>query len=205
MRSRLRQTVLRVFDFTLAGCALLVVWPVMAAIALMIALDVGSPIFKQVRVGRHRRLFTLYKFRTMRAGTPSVATHLVEPGSITPLGRWLRHKKLDELPQLWNVFKGEMSLVGPRPCLPEQTALIAEREVRGVFAVRPGITGLAQLSGIDMSDPLRLAETDAAMLRDLTLPRYLHYLWLTLLGRGWGDPAQRPNSDAVRPQGRRFS
>lgn len=183
---------IRLLDVVLAATILVLLLPLLAVIALAVWLETGSPIFRQARVGRHRRLFTLYKFRTMRPGTPSVATHLVDPGSITPLGRWLRRWKLDELPQLWNVLKGDMSLVGPRPCLPEQTALIAERERRGVYAARPGITGLAQLSGIDMSEPERLAETDAAMLQGLTIGRYVRYLGLTLLGRGMGDPAHRP-------------
>lgn len=182
---------IRLLDLCLAAVAFVLLLPIMLVIALVVWLEIGSPIFRQPRVGRHRRPFTLYKFRTMRPGTPSVATHLVDSGSITPVGRWLRYWKLDELPQLWNVLKGDMSLVGPRPCLPEQTALIAERERRGVFSARPGITGLAQLSGIDMSEPERLAETDAAMLQGLTLGRYLRYLGLTLLGRGMGDPARQ--------------
>lgn len=189
---------MRMLDVILAALGLVLLAPVMALIACAVWLDGGKPIFRQTRIGRRQRPFTLYKFRTMRLGTPSMATHLVDPGRVTRLGRWLRRLKLDELPQLWNVLKGDMSLVGPRPCLPEQSELIAERDKRGVFAARPGITGLAQLSGIDMSDPVRLAKTDAAMLRELTPSRYLYYLWLTLCGRGAGDPAQRPGVDRAR-------
>jgi O-antigen biosynthesis protein WbqP len=97
----------------------------------------------------------------MRPGTSSVATHLADVNAVTRVGRFLRRTKLDELPQLWNVLKGEMSLVGPRPCLFNQTELISERASRGVFDVRPGITGLAQIQGIDMSTPKLLAETDS--------------------------------------------
>lgn len=127
------------------------------------------------------------KFRTMRPHTPSVASHLADASAITQLGAFLRRTKLDELPQLWNVLKGEMSLVGPRPCLFNQTELINERSVLGVFAARPGITGLAQVNNIDMSSPKLLAETDASMLRNLTLKMYLMYILMTVAGRGAGD------------------
>lgn len=123
----------------------------------------------------------------MKPGTASVASHLADGSSITGWGRFLRRTKLDELPQLWNVLKGEMSLVGPRPCLPNQTELIFERAQRGVFVARPGITGLAQVQGIDMSNPQRLAEVDAEMLRDFSVADYFRYIFLTALGRGAGD------------------
>ena len=116
-----------------------------------------------------------------------MASHLVEASAITPLGAFLRRTKLDELPQLWNVFKGEMSLVGPRPCLFSQTELISERALRGVFDVRPGITGLAQVNNIDMATPKLLAETDAQMLKELTLPAYFKYIFMTVGGKGSGD------------------
>ena len=100
---------------------------------------------------------------------------------------FLRRTKLDELPQLWNVLKGEMSFVGPRPCLFNQTELIAERRSRGVFEARPGITGLAQVSNIDMSTPKLLAEIDAHMLKELTMPAYFKYIFMTVGGKGSGD------------------
>ena len=140
-----------------------------------------------MRVGRNERPFTLLKFRTMRPETPSVASHLSDISAITPLGLFLRRTKLDELPQLWNVLKGEMSLVGPRPCLFNQTELIGERASRGVFNVRPGITGLAQVNNIDMSTPKLLAETDAQMLKELTLSAYFKYIFMTVGGKGSGD------------------
>ena len=129
------------------------------------------------------------KFRTMKPGTASVASHLVNAAAITRWGRFLRRTKLDELPQLWNVLKGEMSMVGPRPCLFNQEELIRERAQRCVFKARPGITGLAQTKGIDMSTPVLLAETDAAMLSDLRTSEYFRYIFLTIVGRGRGDRA----------------
>lgn len=123
----------------------------------------------------------------MRPDTASVATHLADGSAVTSLGRFLRRTKLDELPQLWNVLKGDMSLVGPRPCLLNQTELISERELHGVFSVRPGITGLAQISGIDMSTPKLLAETDALMLKEMGLLVYFKYILKTVIGSGSGD------------------
>jgi O-antigen biosynthesis protein WbqP len=127
----------------------------------------------------------------MYVGTASVPTHEVSTSRITPIGRFLRHTKLDELPQLWNVLKGEMSLVGPRPCLPEQTVLVEARRRRDVAALRPGITGLAQLRGIDMTDPERLAEIDAGYLTVASLPTDLEILINTLIsGEARGDRAR---------------
>lgn len=177
----------RLFDIFFSGFGLLLGWPALAIIAVVGWFDNGSPLFKQVRVGRFQQPFTLVKFRSMRSGTASVATHLASSESITALGHFLRRTKLDELPQLWNVLKGEMSLVGPRPCLFNQEELIAERSARGVFNVRPGITGLAQVNKIDMSTPALLAETDAKMLASLTVAKYFRYIFQTVAGKGAGD------------------
>jgi len=178
---------LRLLDIVLAAIGLIVTAPVMLIILVLGYFDTGSPLFTQVRVGRHQRPFTLIKFRTMRQGTESVATHLVNPAVVTPLGAMMRRTKLDELPQLWNVLKGEMSMVGPRPCLFNQEELLEARAVRGVFAARPGITGLAQVQGIDMSTPALLADTDARMLSNLGMAAYLGYIVKTLTGSGHGD------------------
>jgi O-antigen biosynthesis protein WbqP len=178
---------IRLFDLVIAATGLVLASPMLLVLYVLGLFDTGSPVFRQARVGRHQQVFTLLKFRTMRLNTASVASHEVGASAVTPLGRLLRRSKLDELPQLWNVLRGDMSLVGPRPCLPSQQELIAERQARAVFEARPGITGLAQLSGIDMSTPRLLAETDARMLQELSVTRYFQYIVRTALGQGSGD------------------
>ncbi|MEP4546002.1 MAG: sugar transferase [Saccharospirillum sp.] len=177
----------RLFDLVFSLLGLIVGFPVLLILTLIGLFDTGSPIFRQQRVGRHRKPFTLVKFRTMKPDTASVASHLASASSITPFGRFLRGSKLDELPQLWNVLTGDMSLVGPRPCLYNQVELIEERYRRGVFDARPGITGLAQVNEIDMSTPELLAETDQKMLENLTLKNYFKYIVMTATGKGAGD------------------
>jgi lipopolysaccharide/colanic/teichoic acid biosynthesis glycosyltransferase len=126
----------------------------------LVFFDTGSPVFVQTRVGRNKKPFQLIKSRTTSVETKSVASHLANNASITKLGSFLRKTKIDELPQLINVVKGDMSLVGPRPNLFNQEELLAERDSRGVYDVLPGITGLAQVNNIDMSTPELLAKTD---------------------------------------------
>jgi lipopolysaccharide/colanic/teichoic acid biosynthesis glycosyltransferase len=179
----------RFFDLVFSTVGLILGGPFFLFLWLVGFFMIGSPLFRQTRVGRHQKPFILVKFRTMKPGTPSVASHLADAASITRWGRFLRQTKFDELPQLWNVFKGEMSLVGPRPCLFNQKELIQERAKRGVYEARPGITGLAQTRGVDMSTPALLAETDAAMLASLRLSDYFRYIFLTLAGQGQGDRA----------------
>jgi len=176
-----------VFDFVFSLLGLVVGFPVLLVLTIIGLFDTGSPIFRQVRIGRYQQPFTLVKFRTMKVDTASVATHLASSASITRFGHFLRKTKLDELPQLWNVLKGEMSLVGPRPGLFNQEELTEERAKRGVFDVRPGITGLAQVNEIDMSTPALLAETDQKMIQSLTVTDYFKYIFMTVAGRGAGD------------------
>jgi lipopolysaccharide/colanic/teichoic acid biosynthesis glycosyltransferase len=178
---------MRLLDVVFSFFGLVVGFPVLLVLFVIGLFDTGSPLFRQERVGRNQKSFTLVKFRTMKKDTASVATHLASASSITKFGAFLRKTKLDELPQLWNVLKGEMSLVGPRPGLFNQTELTAAREKHGVFAVRPGITGLAQVSEIDMSTPELLAETDAQMIREMSAANYFKYIFMTVLGRGAGD------------------
>lgn len=178
---------IRLFDFIFSLVGLIVGFPVLVLLFVIGLFDTGSPLFRQERVGRHGKPFVLVKFRTMRVDTASVASHLASSASITRFGHFLRRTKLDELPQLWNVLKGEMSLVGPRPCLFNQEELIEERRTRGVLDARPGITGLAQVNEIDMSTPVLLAETDARMLASLSVGDYFKYIFMTVAGRGSGD------------------
>ena len=178
---------LRIFDMLLALLGLVLGLPVLMLIYLIGLIDTGSPLFFQMRVGRGKKPFTLVKFRTMRVGSASVATHLADPAALTKIGTALRRTKLDELPQLWNVLLGDMSLVGPRPCLFSQIELIENRQKRNVLCVRPGITGLAQIQGIDMSTPQLLAEVDAHMIKTLNIKNYFKYIFLTITGAGAGD------------------
>lgn len=179
--------VIRLLDIVFSLTGLVLGFPVLVLLTIIGLFDTGSPIFRQERVGRYKKPFTLIKFRTMKPDTASVASHLANASAITPFGGFLRKSKLDELPQLWNVIKGEMSLVGPRPCLFNQEELIAEREQRGVFNSRPGITGLAQVNEIDMSTPVLLAETDQRMLQKLTVSDYFKFIFMTVAGKGAGD------------------
>jgi len=173
----------RAFDFIGAAGGLLVLWPLLLVLLIFIRLtDSGPALFSQTRVGRHGRPFTLYKFRTMRDGTAWVPTHLVDPAALTPTGRILRRFKLDELPQLVNVLRGEMSLVGPRPCLYDQVELIEARVRHGVFSVLPGITGEAQVHGITMSEVERLVEVDAKYVLNRTFWGDLKIIWKTFFG-----------------------
>jgi O-antigen biosynthesis protein WbqP len=178
---------IRIFDLSFSLLGLVLGSPVLLVIYLVGLFDTGSPVFKQERVGRNKKPFILVKFRTMSLETTSVASHLASTASITKIGGFLRKTKLDELPQLWNVFKGEMSLVGPRPGLFNQEELTKVREDEGVFLVRPGITGLAQVGDIDMSTPELLSKTDAKMIREMCLANYFKLIFQTVTGKGSGD------------------
>lgn len=178
---------LRILDFLLAAVGLIVTFPILVIVTIVGYFDTGSPIFIQERVGRNKKPFKLVKFRTMSVDTASVASHLASRASITKMGAFLRKTKLDELPQLINVVKGEMSLVGPRPNLFNQQQLIEEREKLAIYDALPGITGLAQISNIDMSTPELLAKTDREMLDTLNLSLYFRYIIATATGKGAGD------------------
>lgn len=178
---------IRFLDFIFSLIGLVLGFPILLILYIVGLFDTGSPVFMQERVGREGQPFILMKFRTMAVDTASVASHLASLSSITRFGQFLRRTKLDELPQLWNVLTGEMSLVGPRPCLFSQEELIIERQQLGVLSARPGITGLAQVNNIDMSTPKLLAETDARMLGSFTVSAYFKYIFMTFVGKGAGD------------------
>ncbi|HHF2865957.1 TPA: sugar transferase [Vibrio alginolyticus] len=178
---------IRLIDFLAALIGLLFIWPLLLIVTIIGMFDTGSPIFVQERMGRNKKPFKLIKFRTMSVETKSVASHLASNASITKFGGFLRKTKIDELPQLINVLKGDMSLVGPRPNLFNQEELIAERHALGIYDVLPGITGLAQVQNIDMSTPALLAKTDRDMIDSLTLKSYFKYIMMTVTGSGSGD------------------
>ena len=142
----------RILDFLLATMALLLLAPVMLTVALLVKLTSPGPaLFLSDRVGKDNVLFAMPKFRTMKAGTPAMATHLLgDPKTrLTPIGAFLRKTSLDELPQLWPILCGQMSFVGPRPALFNQTDLIELRKRFGVETLIPGLTGWAQINGRD--------------------------------------------------------
>ena len=178
---------IRFLDLTFSLIGLILGLPVLLIIFIVGLFDTGSPLFIQERVGRNQKPFKLVKFRTMAKDTASVASHLASTASITKLGGFLRRTKLDELPQLWNVLIGDMSLVGPRPNLFNQEELIKARASKQIYAVRPGITGLAQVNEIDMSTPELLAKTDKEMIDTLSLSSYFKYILQTVSGKGSGD------------------
>ncbi len=182
---------IRIFDILFAFFGLLILSPIIFIILIIGFFDTGSPLFRQERVGVNQKPFQLLKFRSMHVNTQAVATHLVQVSAITKCGSFLRKSKLDELPQLFNVLMGDMSFVGPRPNLLNQIELIEERAKKGVYSIRPGITGLAQIHKIDMSTPRRLAETDAKMIDHLNLWYYFKYIFLTVFGKGFGDRVRK--------------
>lgn len=143
----------RITDIILSGAAIIILSPLLLVLCLAIKLDTPGPIlFTQKRVGIHKSFFQIYKFRTMRIDTPKdVPTHMLENPEqyITKVGKFLRKTSLDELPQIFNIFKGQMSIVGPRPALWNQDDLVAEREKYGANDVTPGLTGWAQINGRD--------------------------------------------------------
>ena len=171
---------IRSLDVICALIGIIFLTPLFIFLWLLLAFHCGSPIFKQERLGKNRKPFRILKFRSMKKSTISDATHLVSKNNVTKIGHFLRAAKLDELPQLWNVLKGEMSLVGPRPGLPNQVELTQAREKHGVFSVKPGITGISQVSGIDMSTPELLAETDARMISEMSVSNYFKVIILTI-------------------------
>lgn len=181
----------RLFDLLLALVLLVPTVLVMIVVVPLIRLESAGPaLFRQTRVGRNEQPFTLVKFRTMRIDTGDKPSHEVGRTSMTRLGPLLRKTKIDELPQVFSVLAGTMSFVGPRPCLPSQTELIEARRAQDAFSVAPGITGLAQIQGIDMSEPQRLAQVDGEYVRRRTLAMDAALCLRTAIGGGSGDAAR---------------
>jgi O-antigen biosynthesis protein WbqP len=178
----------RLFDIVLA----LFLFPPALVIILFASIPVliesrANPLFLQIRVGRHQALFRILKLRTMHPDTAHVASHKISANQIMRSGFLLRKTKIDELPQIWNVLIGQMSFVGPRPCLPSQLELRNAREARGVYCLRPGITGCAQIRGIDMSTPNELAIADASYLDKWSMMKDIQIILATAFGSGQGD------------------
>ena len=172
---------IRIFDIIFSFIGLFIFSPFFIIFFFTGIFDTGSPFYIQKRVGLNLKSFNLIKFRTMKIGTKSRSTHLINKSNITKIGYFLRKFKLDELPQLYNVLVGDMSIVGPRPCLINQKKLILERKKRGIFKVRPGITGLAQIKGINMAKPSLLAETDKKMIQaKINMISYFNYIIQTI-------------------------
>lgn len=173
----------RIIDVIFSFIGLTVSIPLILTVCLL----QRKPIYIQQRVGRHQKLFFLIKLRTMHIETETAPSHMVESKNVTKLGKFLRSSKIDEIPQLINVLKGDMSLVGPRPCLPTQHELITYRAGKNIFSVRPGITGLSQVRGIDMSTPKELADSDYEMLKNFSIKMYVYCILNTLRKKALTD------------------
>ena len=172
----------RVFDLAFAVLlAFILALPILAVAALVRLTSPGPALYWSDRVGRHNRIFRMPKFRSMRVGTPAVATHLLANphAHLTPIGPFLRKSSLDELPQLWSILAGDMSFVGPRPALFNQSDLIALRTEQGIDALVPGLTGWAQINGRDELPIPEKVALDAEYLRRQSLLLDLRILWLT--------------------------
>lgn len=179
---------MRFIDLVIASLVLLFLGWLLIGVALIVRIDLPGPaIFAQNRIGRFGKVFICYKFRTMAIDTPEKETHRIEASTVTRFGRFLRRTKIDELPQIFNIFRNEMSLVGPRPCLVSQSELIEKRRLFGIDKLKPGITGYGQYQGIDMSDADRLVEAERVYLAIRTLWLNIRIILGTFLGAGRGD------------------
>lgn len=188
MKNSFRRYGIRFFDILFAFSGLVGLLPLIVVIVTALLIVDGRPvIFSQVRVGKNNKNFVIYKFRTLPRSTDNVATHMLEAVNLSRVSLFLRSSKLDEVPQLLNVLLGEMSLVGPRPCLPTQTELINQRMANSIDSALPGITGYAQVNNVDMSNPSRLVQYDKKTVVDLNFSSYFRLLLLTVVGRGGGD------------------
>jgi O-antigen biosynthesis protein WbqP len=173
----------RLFDISLSVVAFVLLIPVMVLVALLVKLTSRGPVlYWSDRVGRDNAIFSMPKFRTMRVDTPAVATHLLDNPNqfLTPIGQFLRKTSLDELPQLWTILSGDMSIVGPRPALFNQDDLIALRTEQGVHTLPPGLTGWAQVNGRDELPIPEKVALDREYLERQSLGFDVEIIWLTV-------------------------
>lgn len=173
----------RAFDFICSLIAVIILLPLFALLSLIILIDDGKPVlFRQQRVGRNNEVFSIYKFRTMKNNTGNVATAQLKNSDefITRSGRFFRKTSLDELPQLFNILKGDMSFVGPRPLIPEEEEIRQLRNEKGVYAVRPGMTGLAQINGRDNLDMVQKTEYDLQYIENMSFFNDIKILFKTV-------------------------
>lgn len=188
----------RGLDIVLSTVGLVVLFPTFIIIGIVVKLDSSGPaIFTQERVGQNKKPFRIYKFRTMSVAAPSDApsSELSNPEDhITGVGKIIRRTSIDELPQLYNVLKGDMSLIGPRPVLMKETELVEERYKRGVYNVLPGLTGLAQISGRDYVRVQDKARIDQVYVKNLTfrqdLEIFVYTIWYVLRSEGISEGMQ---------------
>jgi O-antigen biosynthesis protein WbqP len=172
---------IKILDKIIAIIVLFLFLPLMVSVYLYLKKIGIAPIFDQTRIGRFGKKFKILKFRTMPAGTIEAPTHLVPIDHLPPFCVWLRKLKIDELPQLFNVLKGEMSIVGYRPCLVSQIDLCQLRESKRIFNHLPGITGYAQCQGLTMRDHALLVESERLMYEGWSVKRYVSILGMTVV------------------------
>ncbi len=167
---------------------LISVTPLLFLVGLIVIIEDGFPVFfVQERIGKNKKNFKIFKIRTLKKNTPHTGTHELNKVHMLKNGKWIRKIKLDEFPQLINVLKGDVNLVGPRPGLISQDELFKERSLKNIYKVKPGITGLAQILGYDMSNPRKLAEIDETYI----INRSISLDFLIILGTFFKSPKKR--------------
>lgn len=192
----------RIFDFLISLIGIIVLSPILLLIAIVIQIDSKGPIiFKQKRVGKNKEYFNMYKFRTMHVEAPSdTPTHLFKDSRkyTTKIGKFLRKSSLDELPQLINILKGDMSIIGPRPALWNQYDLIEERDKYNANSIRPGLTGWAQVNGRDELDIPLKAEYDGYYVKNISFKMDIRCFWRTIIAVVKSEGVVEGNSEILK-------